>query len=617
MILTEIIRMNRNIYKYFSKMEHGLEQNKCYTLFSSPDPIAIVDSSGKIVWYNQSFYEKISGNTDAFGSSISEELEIGPEKLTDRNEFVFGLQNIRYKISCIVNDSYDVPLKILFFRDVTEFLDLRDEYERKKPIVAIIAIDNYEDIFQNSKESERSRVQSAMENLLEKLTADSNSFTKKLSKDRFLVVFEHQHLQEVISSRFKILDEARAITVNDDTCVTLSIGVGSCSSSLAESELFARQSLDMALGRGGDQAAVKTENGFEFFGGMSKGVDKHSRIKTRLVATSIQKCFESASNIIIMGHRFGDLDSVGSAAGLSAAINSTGKESYVLVDPVKNLSKVLIDNIKSRCDSIKFIDEDEALSLVNPNTLLIITDTHKAEMIESKAVYEKVKNLIIIDHHRKNVNYIDNAFLFYHDPHASSAAEMISEIIPYFKNLGKIPCCAADALLAGIALDTKNFIVRTGVRTFEAAAYLKKLGADTVTVRELFASSMDLYKVKSDIVSSAEIFDDYAVATVNEKTVDQSNIRIVAPQSADELLGISNVSAAFVIFMTGDTVNISARSYGAVNVQLIMEKIHGGGHQTMAATQLKDVSSEKAKEMLIDAINIYKQENHSNRQKEN
>lgn len=617
MILTEIIRMNRNIYKYFSKMEHGLEQNKCYTLFSSPDPIAIIDSSGKIVWYNQSFYEKISDGTDAFGTSISEELEIGPEKLTDRNEFVFELQNIRYKISCIVNDSYDVPLKILFFRDITEFLDLKDEYERKKPTVAIIAIDNYEDIFQNSKESERSRVQSAMENLLEKLTADSNSFTKKLSKDRFLVVFEQQHLQEVINSRFKILDEARAITVNDDTCVTLSIGVGSCSSSLAESELFARQSLDMALGRGGDQAAVKTENGFEFFGGMSKGVDKHSRIKTRLVATSIQKCFESASNIIIMGHRFGDLDSVGSAAGLSAAINSTGKESYVLVDPVKNLSKVLIDNIKSRCDSIKFIDEDEALSLVNTNTLLIITDTHKAEMIESKAVYEKVKNLIIIDHHRKNVNYIDNAFLFYHDPHASSAAEMISEIIPYFKNLGKIPCCAADALLAGIALDTKNFIVRTGVRTFEAAAYLKKLGADTVTVRELFANSMDLYRIKSEIVSSAEIYDDYAIATVDEKAVDQSNIRIVAPQSADELLGISNVSAAFVIFMTGNTVNISARSYGAVNVQLIMEKIHGGGHQTMAATQLTDITSEKAKEMLIDAINIYKQENHSNRQKEN
>jgi len=617
MILTEIIRMNRNIYKYFSKMEHGLEQNKCYTLFSSPDPIAIIDSSGKIVWYNQSFYEKISDGTDAFGTSISEGLEIGPEKLTDRNEFVFELQNIRYKISCIVNDSYDVPLKILFFRDITEFLDLKDEYERKKPTVAIIAIDNYEDIFQNSKESERSRVQSAMENLLEKLTADSNSFTKKLSKDRFLVVFEQQHLQEVINSRFKILDEARAITVNDDTCVTLSIGVGSCSSSLAESELFARQSLDMALGRGGDQAAVKTENGFEFFGGMSKGVDKHSRIKTRLVATSIQKCFESASNIIIMGHRFGDLDSVGSAAGLSAAINSTGKESYVLVDPVKNLSKVLIDNIKSRCDSIKFIDEDEALSLVNTNTLLIITDTHKAEMIESKAVYEKVKNLIIIDHHRKNVNYIDNAFLFYHDPHASSAAEMISEIIPYFKNLGKIPCCAADALLAGIALDTKNFIVRTGVRTFEAAAYLKKLGADTVTVRELFANSMDLYRIKSEIVSSAEIYDDYAIATVDEKAVDQSNIRIVAPQSADELLGISNVSAAFVIFMTGNTVNISARSYGAVNVQLIMEKIHGGGHQTMAATQLTDITSEKAKEMLIDAINIYKQENHSNRQKEN
>ncbi len=617
LVITQLIRMNQNIYRYFNRMEHGLEQNKCFTLFSSPDPIAIIDNGGRIVWYNQTFFEQISNNADAFGFDICSELGIKQTDLSDGNEFIFEYQDIKYKTKCIENGNYNVVLRILFFRDVTELINITEEYHNKKPTVAIIAIDNYEDVFQNVKESERSRVQSAIENVLENLTAHSNSFLKRVSKDRFLVVFEEQHLSKIIADRFKILDEARSINVNEEICVTLSIGVGRCSNSLAESELFARQSLDMALGRGGDQAAVKTENGFEFFGGMSKGVEKHSRIKTRLISNTMQKLFEGASNIIIMGHKFGDLDSVGSAIGLSAAINSTGKQSYVLVDPNKNLAKSLIENVKKRCSSIKFIDEPQAVAMIDSWTLLVIVDTHKSDLVDSSVVYEKVKNVIIIDHHRKNVNYIENALLFYHDPHASSAAEMIAEVIPYFKDLGKIPCCAADALLAGITLDTKNFIVKTSVRTFESAAYLKKQGADTIAVRELFSNSFELYKLKSEIVSSAELYDNYAISIVHDGIANVADTRIIAPQAADELLGISSVSAAFVIYRTNDIMNISARSYGSINVQLVMEKIGGGGHQTMAAAQLSNVSVEEAKKLLIDAIEVYKNENHSFRQKEN
>lgn len=605
-VISQIIRIRQNIYRYFNRIEHSLEQSKCFTLFNIPEPVVITDKSGKILWYNRSFFLSISNGADAFGMNICEELNADISELRDGNQFTLEYQDKKYSIKCTVNTGYNIEMKILYFNDVTAYLDLVEEYSSKKPTVAIIAVDNYDDMFQNVKESERSIVQSKMEKTLENLTADSGSFLKRLSKDRFLVVFEEQHLSKIIKERFKILDEARTISVGDELCVTLSIGVGSCSNSLAESELYAREALDMALGRGGDQAAVKTEDGFKFFGGMSKGIEKHSRIKTRIVSNAMQKLVDNASEVFIMGHRFGDFDAIGAAIGLSAALDAIGKTSYIVVDPQKNLAKDVIERAKK---NLNFITETQALDLADNGSLLIVVDTHKRDMVESPELLKKIKNLIVIDHHRKNVNFIDNAMLFYHEPFASSASEMVAEVIPYFKNLSKIPSFAADALLAGIMLDTKNFIIKTSVRTFEAAAYLKKMGADTVSVRSLFANSIEFYRLKSEIVSSAELINGFAVATAKARFELIDSLRIIAPQAADELMNISSVMAAFVLYETNEVVNISARSYGAVNVQLIMEKIHGGGHQTMAATQLNGVSVEDAKKMLFNAIEIYKLEN--------
>lgn len=609
-VLSQVIRMRQNIYRYFNRVERRLEQTKCFTLYNVPDPIAITDKNGKILWYNNSFLDTVSGGTDAYGMSICESLEIELQNLQDQNEFTVNYGDRKYSVKCTENRDYRIELKILYFRDSTDYLNLSQLYNDTKPTVAFLVIDNYEEIFQNTKESERSKVLANLEQSLENLTNGSESLLQRCSKDRFLIVFEEKHLSEIIESRFSILDEIRKASAGTGIMLTISIGVGSGSKSLAESEHFAREALDMALGRGGDQAAVKTENGYQFFGGLSKPVEKQSKLKTRMKSAAIQKLIEDASNIFIMGHLNGDLDALGASIGLSCAIAISGCTSYIVINEKTHLAPELIQSAREKIPDISFITEAEALEMTDSDSLLIIVDTHKKALLESKALYDKIRNVAIIDHHRKDVNYIDNALLFFHDPNASSASEMVTEIIPYFRDFSRLPVEAANALLAGIMLDTKNFVIRATVRTFEAAAYLKKMGADTVSVKEFFTNSIDFYRMKAAIVSSAELYKGFAVSVVETTPELEKSMRVIASQAADELMNISDISASFVIFDAGGKMNISGRSYGKVNVQLIVEKLgYGGGHQTMAAAQIPDINASEAKTMLIDAIEQYLLEN--------
>ncbi|MCR5717796.1 MAG: DHH family phosphoesterase, partial [Oscillospiraceae bacterium] len=352
-------------------------------------------------------------------------------------------------------------------------------------------------------------------------------------------------------------------------------------------------------GRGGDQAAVKTESGYQFFGGVSKGVEKKSRAKTRMVAGAIQELICDSQQVFLMGHRFGDLDSIGGCCGLAGAIRLMNIPVNVVVDPKKNLSHQLIDLVKGEIGGDLFITPDEALDSLTAETLLIICDTHNKDILESQELYRAAKRVIVIDHHRKNVNFVDNALVFHHEPYASSACEMITELLQYFKLTDTVDAIYANCLLSGIMLDTKNFVMRTGVRTFEAAAYLRKIGADTVCVKNLFSGSIEAYRSRTEIVGSAEITENYAIAVAPQDTTD---VRLVAPQAADELLNISHVEAAYVLYESGGVVSISARSYGKVNVQVIMEALGGGGHQSMAATQISGITVEEAKKRLQSAI---------------
>lgn len=588
--------------RHISKMNSHLENSAAEYMNFLPAPVAVIDENNCFVWYNQNFSERIIFGHDVFGLDIRDCVSLDLDTINNDGVSICSANGCYYRISVEKFAKNDISFRVLYFHDENDYFNLKKITDETHPVVLIINIDNYDEIMQNAKESDKARTSVETEQLIENFMSNANGVIKKTSANCFYAILENKHINDIIDEKFKILDSARNIKIGErSVSLTLSIGVGQGASSLAESEKYARQCLDMALGRGGDQAVVKTDGGYRFFGGVSKGVEKKSRAKTRIIANTLQDLIENSGKVYIMGHRYGDLDSIGSASGLAGAVKLLGKDVSVVVDFKKNLAPHLIDMIKSASDDNFYISPSEAVDYITEHDLLIIVDTHNKDFIESPDLYKKAKSVIVIDHHRKSVNFIDNAVIFNHEPYASSASEMVAELIQYFRFDGDntLADYYANALLAGISLDTKNFVMRTGVRTFEAAAFLRKLGADTVVVKSLFSNSIDSYRRKTQIVASAKIHNCCAIATAEFKSDD---IRLVAPQAADELLGITGVNASFVLFKTGDTINISARSLGALNVQVIMEALGGGGHQTMAATQLDSTSFADALKMLTQAI---------------
>ena len=604
-LLIEIFVVSRNVSRYIFKMDKDIALTQKESLYYFPAPTIIIDENSVIVWYNKLFEERVFTDKEAYGQKLTTLLNVDINRIYTKNGAVLKHDGRYYRVIGTRSQDPELNLSMVYFEDISQFKALEYEHFNSRPCVVLLMIDNYEDMLSNVKESEKAHILVQIETLLEKFMEPTTGILRRNSSDKFVAVIEERHIQEMIEKRFDILDKARLIMVNERLSVTLSMGVGRGGETLSESELFAKQALDMSLGRGGDQCSVKTATGFEFFGGVSKGIEKHTKVKTRIIATALAELIEGNEKIFIMGHRFGDLDSAGSSVGLCGAIRKLGKESYVVIDPHKNLAKQLINHIKENDIKDMFLSPEEALNHIGEKTLLIIVDTHNPDFVDSKELYEKCKHVVVIDHHRKMVNFIDKAVIFYHEPYASSTSEMVTELIQYFGDNLKISAPEAEALLAGIMLDTKNFVMRTGVRTFEAAAFLRKLGADTVAVRNLFSSSIETYQQKSRLVANAELYHNCAIATSDIKT---EEIRMAAPQAADELLGISGVSASFVLFDLNNVVNISARSLGNFNVQVIMEKLGGGGHQTMAGVQLEGVGLESARQSLCEAIDEFIQE---------
>lgn len=600
--IVEISLAQKNAHKFIAELDNNISQAEKDVLYYFPSSIVILDKLGKIVWYNKIFTDLIKIEKDTFGINLTEIFDIDLEVLKENNHAMVMNGDTWYQVLVTNTIETNKDLMILCFEDVTEHVNLKDLHERTHPSVVLLTVDNYEDLLQNAKESEKANVIVKLEKLLETFMESTNGLIRRVSNDKYIAVLEEQHLKKMIDGKFPILDKARKIEVNERMHVTLSIGVGHGASTLAESETFAKQSLDMALGRGGDQVALKTTTGFQFFGGVSKGIEKQSRIKSRIIATALLELIHNSDTIYVMGHKFGDLDSIGGSVGLVGAIRKIGKTAYSVVDSERNLSKPLINKIKETSGEDLFMSPQTAISKINDRSLLIVVDTHNKNFIESYDLYNIAKHIVVIDHHRKTVDHIDNAVIFYHEPYASSACEMISEIIQYFGEVGKLPIQYAEALLAGIMLDTKNFVMKTGVRTFEAAAYLKKMGADTVAVKTLFSNSIEHYQQKTRLVSSAQIYNNCAIAT---SEIEHEEVRVIAPQAADELLGISGVVASFVIFSVNGIINISARSMGNMNVQVIMEKLGGGGHQTMAGTQMENHTIESASQLLLEAIDEF------------
>lgn len=562
-------------------------------------PVAATAEEGDLVWANEVFLQAISGRKDIRGDNVLRFIypktlhqliaDHGANvKIQDREYTVHAVRTIR---------GY-----VLYFIDDTYYKEINRQYNERRPVVAIMAFDNREELARDSSGMEDARIASEVENVLTHWAMDMGGFLKKLSGGRFLMMTDEAHIAAAKEKRFEILDKVREIKTVENRRATVSIGVGRGAADLQESEHWARQALDMALGRGGDQVAVKQKDDtYEFFGGLSKGVEKRDKVRTRVIAATLSDHINASDVVLIMGHKFSDLDSVGSAVGMwSAVTKGLGHEAFIVVDREQSLAKQIIVSMEKVTQDRKiFIEPWEAQPMITGRTLLIVVDTHSPTFVESPDILRQVPRVVVIDHHRMMVKHIDNAIVFYHEPYASSASEMVAELVQYISSncLGRVE---AEALMAGIMLDTKSFVLKTGVRTFEASAYLRRRGADTVEVKRLFSNSIDTYKAKSQLVSSAEIYNNCAIACSSENIPD---IRVASAQAADELLSIQGVTASFVLFQSGNTVSISARSLGDVNVQILMEALGGGGHLTMAGAQLENSTLRDARQRLIVVLN--------------
>ncbi len=608
----------RNLHSFVSEMETQLDVTERDSLYKFPCPAAVIDPNGVIIWYNKAFTEKIANGTEMYGSNIANIAEIDLSLLATVKDTPVEYTTDRYRITATSTEKYDsrdntviTKLSLLCFEDISEYLRIKDEYTRSRVWIMYIMIDGYDDIFSNTKDSDRSHVLMQIDKLMETFMEENRGIIRKISSDRFLAVIEEDHLQRLIDDQFRsILEKVRSIKLHDKTSITVSVGVGHGGNSVAESENLAKQALDMTQGRGGDQAAIKDDTDFIFFGGNSKGVEKHTKARTRIFSANLMHLIDQSDLIMIMGHKYSDFDSVGSAAGMCGAMRMMGKSSYICIDTGRTLSSMLINRLTdnlSEGDDI-FISPEDSVLMLTENTLLIIVDTSVEEQLESAELYHSIKNVVYIDHHRQSAGTIDSVVSL-HEPYASSASEIVTEVIQYLPLPERLSGYYADAMLAGITLDTKDFVNKTGVRTFEAAAYLRRLGADTVAVKQLFAISLESCHKRSQLIETAKVHKRCAIAVW--KTSDP-DVRIFSAQAADELLETEEVDASFVMYpcvINGDNyIKISARSYGVLNVQLIMEKLGGGGHQTMASTEIAGTSFDDAKQTLIGAIDEYLQE---------
>lgn len=597
-------RLKRDIQRYLMRISGQLDQTSQDALSAFPLPVAVGSSQGEILWYNDSFRNQVLDGTDAYGDPL--ETITGSMKVKD-------LQKKRFVDIQVLRRSYTVyispvrvrenTLYVLYYVDNTRLKEIAEEYALSRPAVMMVYIDNIEEVMQNIRDSERAQITSRVETILENWIGSTTGILRKYGSDRFMIILEQRHLDSVIEGKFDILDRVRSIQTSDHISVTLSVGVGQ-GETLKESEDLARQAIEMALGRGGDQAAVKTKNGFDFYGGVSKGVEKRTKVRTRVVASALQELIAGSENVLVMGHRFSDLDCLGSAVGIVAAVRNLGKPAYVVTQRDKTLARELMERYDQAGRSDMFIEPDTAMGYLSRKTLLVVTDTHNPNMLDWPPLYQRAETVVVIDHHRKMVEHIDNAVIFYHEPYSSSASEMVAELVQYMGQ-NSITRLEAEALLAGIMLDTRSFVMKAGVRTFEAAAYLRRQGADTVEVKRMFSESAATYRKKADIVGHAELYKHTAIACDTEGGPE---IRIAAAQAADELLSIKGVDASFALFAENGGINISARSLGDFNVQLVMEAIGGGGHLTMAGAYLKDTGMEQAREVLKRAIDAHLEE---------
>ncbi len=632
----KLVQIRNSENWYFEQLTNEIKGSDSMSLISFPLPVAIVDRDRCVIWSNKRFDESFYAPTkdessidlvteeplELFGTEGREIEYSGRYYRVYSHEHRFFFDEHRSSVKSFLPEGraaddegaeHKEKITMLIFKDITDFRQLFTKYEQSKPVAMIVMVDNYEELLSGAKESERASVQIQVDRLVEEYFAEKNAVMRKISGDKFLIVLERQYLRQMMDEKMAIINKAHEIMVKERTAVTLSIGVGDTAETLAESERFATDMLDKALERGGDQALVKTDNGFTAFGATTSGRERTGKVKIRLAAENIKRLLSTADSVYIMGHSYGDFDSAGAAIGLTCALRRMGFKSVYTVarfrDESKTNAKSLFDRFREYNPPVVIEPEEARNFFYHDKSVLIIVDTHIIKRVEDQELFEMAdkSHLVVIDHHRLSAGAITDPAVKLHESSASSASELVTELVQYFSSDALLTPLEAEALLAGIMLDTRDFVMRSGVSTFEAAAYLKKLGADTISVKKLFDTSIESKMRRSAIIASAKIYNKCAVAVVEENF---PGLRVICSQAADEMLYIKNVDASFTLYPIEGGWSVSARSLGKVNVQVIMESLgnkkdDGGGHQTMAGAQLWGVSRDEAEQKLHEALDEY------------
>ena len=583
------------------------------SLINSPFPLIIIETTGNIIWKSSKFvYEFANIDINNYLIDILEEIKEDIEAQQDKKQKTITKKvQIGNKIYSVLgeyirskqNDKSEY-ITILYFLDITQIVKEKKKYEDSRTCVGILMVDNYEEIIQRIDVENRPQVIAEIEKVIYDWAASSGGIVVKNDRNTFVYVFEYKYLKEIKENKFDILDQIKEINVEAGIQLTLSIAISIDGDTNYDKYKTALESMDIVLGRGGDQAVVKENGKYIFFGGRTEEVEKRTKVKARTVAHALENLIKESDNILIMGHSNGDIDSMGSSLGIYRLAKTLEKETNIVNNTYgMTLSKFIEELEKDDEYKDVIIGKNEALNKATNKTLLIVTDTHKQNYVEVPELLDKVGQIVIIDHHRRSTDYIENATLTFQEVYASSAAELVTEILQYTDVKIKLKPIEVEGLYGGIMVDTKNFTFKTGVRTFEAAAYLRKCGVDIIKVKKWFQSDLNSYNEIANIVKNAEMYDNSIAIAMYDKEDKDANL--ICAKAADELLTISDITASFVLGNVGDKVCISGRSIGDVNVQLILEKLGGGGHITLAGAQVEGMTLEEVKQELINRINEY------------
>ena len=602
----------QSLRQYIQRFYGGMDSARSSNMLFTPLPMMVFDlATEDILWSSESFLqltEQREGIFDAHLETVFPNISFHwlLEGKTEAPETVVW-NHRTYRVFGGVShpEGGQSALATTYWMDVTDTEEMRQTLELTRPVVAILMVDNYEDLMKATPEGKRSAVRAMLEEKLSQWSAGSEGMMLKYDRDRYLFVFEEKSFSDFAAKRFDVLDAVREVVAGEGVAATLSIGVGRDADSFEALFKNASVALEMALSRGGDQAVVKDKMNFEFYGGRSKATEKRTKVKSRVMANALAELIDEAKQVYVMGHSYADMDALGAAAGVCAIVRKRGKKCRIVIDTENNAAHPVLRRLQALPEyQGAFLSGDDAFLRVQPETLLVVVDTNRPGSVESEPLLDACNRVAVIDHHRRGSSYIDKMALNYHEPYASSASELVTELLQYLIEPGDLLKAESEALLAGIVLDTKNFTNRTGGRTFEAAAYLRRAGADTADVQRMFQSDLQSMISRYDIIRRAELYHgDIAIAAL-----DQECDRVIAAKAADEMLTLQGVRASFVLYRKDDGIYISARSLGEINVQVLVETLGGGGNSTTAGGQCSGMTVAEAKATLLRAIDKYFEE---------